>query len=132
MKSRWSSGLWMSLLLLLLRGGPGGEGGSRGRWRSWRTTRRPRGASAPLSLPRLAVVSVLWAAPARVALHPAGAQHTLKVRRQKWDPGAQLRSDTEELSPAASVGVSRPSLGVCQGSCLTPGQDAGGESSASR
>lgn len=36
------------------------------------------------------------------------------------------------LSPAASVGARRPSPGVCKGSCVTPGQDTGGESSGSR
>ena len=44
------------------------------------------------------MVSALWAVPARVVLHPAGAQHMLKTQGQKWDLGAQLRSNTEELS----------------------------------
>lgn len=132
MKSRWSSGLWMSFAPLAAAWGPRRGKQVSGEVAILADNRRSRGVSAPLSLPRLAMVSVLWAVPARVALHPAGAQHMLKVQRQKWDPGAQLRSNTEELSPAASVGVSRPPLGVCQGSCVTLGQDAGGESSASR
>lgn len=131
-RSRWSSGLWMSFAPPAAVWGPRRGKGARGRWRAWQTARRPP-CLYPSEPPQAGdgVRSVGCAS--------QGGTASSRCSAHAKDPEAEVgpRSTAQikyrrALSAAASVGARRPPLGVCKGSCVTLGQDAGGESSALR
>ena len=131
-KSRWSSLLWMSFTPPAAAWGPRRGRGARGRWRAWQTARRPL-CLCPSEPPQVGdgVRSVGCAS--------QGGTASSRCSAHAKDPGAEVGPWStaqikygRALSAAASVGARRPFLGVYKGSCVTLGQDAGGESSASR